>query len=460
MSTTDGVFDGIPAKISFIQHLTHRKSDILRVNTFKDNQTREFKGENIISLIPGTTKDDYRVLLLDSKADTKEFEILEHLILSPPKDLLSRYEVRCLPEYLKREVADVHVLVSTGSGTGLAEEYYRTVVHHLELKLAEVFNPMEFEGDLGWKVHKTVSVDSVRQFTEELVKKGGGRIQTVLLLSGDAALWDMVNVISHASSSEKSLPRIVVIPFPLGTGNAISSSYYGELPALWHLLHGESRRLPIFRAKFSPGAKILVDEGARELDIPKEDGENVIYGAVVASWGFHATLVADSDSAELRKHGRERFHIAAREGLTNIHTYQGDVELLDESGKWKKVVRTEEKGHFYTLLTNVSNLESNFKISPHSKPFDGELRVVHFPVMGAEEVMGLMTAAYNEGKHIEDGNVGYEKVLGLRIRVNEKEDRWRRICVDGAIVQLEAGGWVEVGKAVAAGGLEIVWGKA
>jgi len=37
--------------------------------------------------------------------------------------------------------------------------------------------------------------------------------------------------------------------------------------------------------------------------------------------------------------------------------------------------------------------------------------------------------------------------VGMRVAVEEEGDeggRWRRVCVDGRIVRMEEGGWVEV----------------
>ncbi len=91
------------------------------------------------------------------------------------------------------------------------------------------------------------------------------------------------------------------------------------------------------------------------------------------------------------------------------------------------------------------------------------MRIVHFPPMSGQEVSRLMGLAYQGGKHVEEDFVGYEEVEGVRIEVpplkpgrDEKvgkeldeetqteDERWRKICVDGTIVELESGGWVEV----------------
>jgi hypothetical protein len=130
----------------------------------------------------------------------------------------------------------------------------------------------------------------------------------------------------------------------------------------------------------------------------------------------------------------------------------------------KLILRTDEGGedvldrqeHGYILLTLVSNLEKIFTISPASRPLDGKLRIVHFGPEKGEEVGRLMRLVYQGGKHVEEENVAYEQVRGMRIEFLERdrneqsgekddmEGRWRRVCIDGLIVRVEEGGWMEV----------------
>jgi hypothetical protein len=125
----------------------------------------------------------------------------------------------------------------------------------------------------------------------------------------------------------------------------------------------------------------------------------------------------------------------------------------------------ERTEHGYILLTLVSHLEKTFRISPDSMPLDGSLRIVHFGPQNGEVVEQIMGAAYDKGRHVqmkdEAGGklVGYEGVESARIEILERdrdaetegegdrmEGRWRRICVDGLIVRVEEGGWMEVAK--------------
>jgi diacylglycerol kinase family enzyme len=236
----------------------------------------------------------------------------------------------------------------------------------------------------------------------------------------------------------------VLAQMPLGTGNALFHSLHKppSVPSIYiqglrTLLHGIPKSLPIFEARFSPGARLLINEGQTASLLTN----GILYGAVVASYGLHATLVADSDTTEYRKHGDKRFGLVARDLLFprdgKAHAYKAEV-MLD--GK-----RIDKEEHGYVLASLVSNLEKTFTISPASKPLDGKLRVVHFGALDGEQTMEVMKAAYADGKHVGMSNVEYESVNEMRIDFKEKGDwKWRRCCIDGLIVGVEENGWMEV----------------
>lgn len=233
---------------------------------------------------------------------------------------------------------------------------------------------------------------------------------------------------------------------PLGTGNALFHSLHkpSDLPSIYiqglrTLLHGIPKSLPIFSAKFSPGARLLTDEARVASPLTND----TLYGAVVASHGLHATLVADSDTTEYRKHGAARFGLVAKDLLhpedgSRPHPYKANVFL---DGK-----AIERKEHGYVLASLVSNLEKTFTISPASKPLDGKLRVLHFGALDGDETMEIMMGGYADGKHVHMKAVGYQIVERIRIEFEESGDtwRWRRCCVDGLIVGVEEGGWMQV----------------
>jgi hypothetical protein len=120
------------------------------------------------------------------------------------------------------------------------------------------------------------------------------------------------------------------------------------------------------------------------------------------------------------------------------HAYKALVTL---DGK-----EVERQEHGYILATLVSNLEKTFTISPDSIPLDGKLRVLDFGPMSGGDIMGIMKGAYDAGKHIAMPEVAYRVVDEIKILFKEAGDdfKWRRCCIDGLIVGVEEGGWMEV----------------
>lgn len=130
--------------------------------------------------------------------------------------------------------------------------------------------------------------------------------------------------------------------------------------------------------------------------------------------------------------------------------------LLKESHPYAAKVSNRRRGsttfedipresHAYVLVALVSNMERKFAISPATKPLQSQLRLVHFGPIGGERTMSVMMNAYDEGSHVgmqwPDGEkVGYDEVDEVKISVLEKDERWRKVCIDGTIVEIPEGG--------------------
>ncbi|KAH7138807.1 ATP-NAD kinase-like domain-containing protein [Dendryphion nanum] len=343
---------------------------------------------------------------------------------------------------------ETHIIISTGSGKKEAENFYKDSL----TPVLEALFPASHD---SFHVHRTESESSILQLTQDVFfpKANADISLRIILLSGDGGIVDLVNgILSQPSSLNYVPPQVILLP--LGTANALYHSINAGKDNTWGLRALETNQykpLPTFTASFSSGARLLVDEARKEEELPKHihTGAPVLHGAVVASWGMHASLVADSDSSEYRKFGIDRFKMAAKEALypadgSPPHPYKAQVSIL-KGDDWRLV---EEEEHMYVLATLVSNLEKTFTISPSSKPLDGSLHLVHFGPTSGDEAMRIMGLAYQGGKHVEDPAVRYESIEGLRIQFDGREDdeRWRRICIDGKIVRVEKDGWVEVRK--------------
>ena len=370
----------------------------------------------------------------------------------PPAFLKGHPISRGLPPHLQippnaNGECNVHVIISTGSGTGDAETYFEHVVENY-------FRITAFESD-RYTLHTTDSENFITDLTKRifLPRANEGIHQTILLLTGDGGIVDLINDLLSAHLSSTYTKPVVGL-FALGTGNALANSTglnEGHSRGLAPFLFGAPRNLPTFTVRFSSGSDSLVDEGRKAVPLDYTDDDvGIVYGAVVCSWALHASLVADSDTTEYRKYGSERFQIVAKELLSpsdgsESHRYRGKITLLkiDADGKETRHI-LEKREHMYVLATLVSNLERTFTISPHSKPLDGQLRLLHFGVMSSEEVMRILGLAFSGGGHVEEENVRYEDIEGLRIDFEEEDARWRRVCVDGKIVRVGERGWVEV----------------
>jgi diacylglycerol kinase family enzyme len=416
--------------------------------------TSELRDEDIIVATTVKGSIAHTIFSLASDTGKSPFELRTTRATLLPQAFLDQYLFNSLPSYLLTD--HIHVLISTLSGIGLAPAFFDDVLHPLLRAIGLA--------DSAYSVIRTKSAESVKEFARStlLVAANEGKKQTVLMLSGDGGMVDTINGLMESGKRSRYVSRssgksrltdlsIYVNPIlsqlPLGTGNALFHSLHkpSSIPSIYiqglrTFLHGTSKPLPIFHVKFSPGSRLLTNEG--QTASPLKNG--TLFGAVVASYGLHATLVADSDTTEYRKHGDKRFGLVAKDLLfpedgSTPHAYKADV-LLDG-----KVI--DRKEHGYVLASLVSNLEKTFTISPESKPLDGKLRVVDFGPLSGEGAMEVMKAAYAGGKHTEMSEVGYRAVDVLRIEFKEEGEswKWRRCCVDGLIVGVDEGGWMEVG---------------
>lgn len=98
----------------------------------------------------------------------------------------------------------------------------------------------------------------------------------------------------------------------------------------------------------------------------------------------------------------------------------------------------------YVLATLVSHLQEGFNISPHSKPLDGKLRILLCGTMPSRRVTEILGEASQNGNHIDDPSVVYLEIEGLFIIIEDLEDQWRRVCIDGKIIQVGLCGWMKV----------------
>ena len=419
---------------------------------------------DVVALIPvslgSETIDEYIILSVSSpelgagpgEMSEGRLSLRQHWISQPPADLSELIFDKGECSFFKGEGGDrkdpeLSIIVSTKSGTCQAEAFFYHVVKDLLAAIGI--------SESTYKVYFTNTERWISDFAAQTICSTANRgiAQSIILLSGDGGIVDILNGLYTGHQTRGYVkPRIGLIA--LGTGNALANSSginTGNTKGLSTILHGSPRNIPTFICKCSPGSVLLVDEGRRteELCVDK-NGFGVIHGAVVASWCLHATLVADSDTAEYRKFGSERFSMVANELLSPSdgsppHKWKGTITAHHRSASGEIESRVwDRKEHMYILATLVSNLEATLKISPESRPLDGQLRLVDFPPLPAADVKSIFGMAFNGGKHVQHGAVGYTPIEALRIDFEESDSNWQRICVDGKIIRIPEGGSVEI----------------
>ncbi|KAF3481003.1 uncharacterized protein GIQ15_06350 [Arthroderma uncinatum] len=441
-----GEVDGILSDITFF-------GDHFQWETLGTGTRSRVPADSIVAVIPVGSEN---ILLYlkhegDEGGKDKKNISLETLNLSglPPSGFFSKY-TGSLPPYLaapgpEGASSNVHIVLSTLSGTQGASVFFsnalKPLLSYLKLK--------------AYEVHETRSAETIIELAKDvfLPRALSGHPQTIILLSGDGGLIDLIKVFSEVPE-DAAFTKPVVCLIPMGTGNGtanstglLSDSTFG----LSSLLRGSPKDLPAFRVRLPPGSMYVADEGRERIPVADAGQEADIYGVVVASWGMHASLVADSDTAEYRKFGVDRFKMAAKELLhpsdgSESHRYRGTITLVKKSSTTglEEEHLVDRESHMYVLVTLVSQLEKGFMISPSSEPLDGQLRIVHFGPVAPGRAMELMGLAYQGGKHTEEPEVGYAAVEAVRIRLTEDGDdaseRWRRLCIDGKIVSVPVDG--------------------
>jgi len=154
-----------------------------------------------------------------------------------PDQLLGdgRGRIDRLPDYLRSSDAnEVHVVVSTASGLGLAAAFWEEVLRLVFALVGEALGEEDKEAARPSDVVVTEDAHSVRRFARALGERrrggdGSAKSATVILLSGDGGVVDMLNGGSSndSSSNDSSSPAAPIVALlPLGTGNALFHSLH------------------------------------------------------------------------------------------------------------------------------------------------------------------------------------------------------------------------------------------
>jgi len=413
------------------------------------HQTLSIPTKDIVALLPPSPGSGSTYKLLFTITDTSTR--LQTLDLSRPPDLLEgKYLLKQLPDHLHYGAENIHVIISATSGTGQAPKYF-----------AETLKPLLQHVSVRYTAHTTESATSIGDLAEKILTQRVNEEKTqklIILLSGDTGLHEYINGIP-----KNGHPQIISMVGLVGTGNALASSLNLNLHTL---IFGHACKLPTFTARFSPGSRSISNEGKHFTPLSPDANagtEVSIRGAVVCSWGLHASLVGNSDTKEYRKHGAERFAMVAGDlaqgkwSNGKMHEYHGRVKMFTDDDT--KLMDESNDLHSYLLLSLFPKLAPGFDISPKRSnrllddDVDNPVYTVYVPSVSPAELMEVMGAAMTGGVHLKLPNVGYYQTRGWRLDMMEpdvddlnagEKGRWRRICVDGRIIEVEKDGWVQV----------------
>ncbi|EPS40847.1 hypothetical protein H072_5283 [Dactylellina haptotyla CBS 200.50] len=362
--------------------------------------------------------DDY-ILLAASPASPPTLEVSNTSQPIPTAVWDLMIDPASLPPHLKLPASQIHVIVSTNSGLKTAESYY-----------SGLLSPLLSYLNIRHTLHTTNSPPSISETTAKIVSNGLENL--IILLSGDTGVTEYLNSLPGASQ------KTTLCILPLGTANAFASAHHLSLKSL---LHGKPIVFPTFTATFSPGC--------REHGEPLSESltkSSSIRGCVVASYGFHASIVGGAETPEYRQHGIGKFKMVAEEIMKGTFLGGAGNGFKPYNATVQGIGAAKGTKHSYLMLALVDRMEPTFVISPKST--DGQVWALYTgDISGQEMIDTVIMGAYAGGKHVEKTDiVGYEESKGFRIENMEDKEPWKRwVCVDGRFVEIpQKEGWVDV----------------
>lgn len=264
--------------------------------------------------------------------------------------------------------------------------------------------PLLEAAQIKHKYIETTSPTTIEEFAASLEDSATNN-GSYLFISGDTSIHEFLNGLKEPQNFKG-----IISVIPAGTGNALANSLeLGNVEsAIERFFVGLPDQFPIYVAT---------------------TGDKSLYSLVVVSYGFHANLIAQSDTPEYRKLGNERFQVVAKQLLEQPQKYKSKI-YLDKS---EIPLPNEETS--YVLFTTMKMLEPGFTISP-----DGDCKSLNLVRIDApDNLMEYMVMAYNGGAHVkEKSSVDYVKTKSARLEVPKDSV----ICVDGFI--LKSDGQVDI----------------
>jgi hypothetical protein len=170
--------------------LTCEGPEQLRDGPLKDSSVLYVQEDNTSS------KYTHRALQFPPKDESNDesIDVIMHVYLcNPPSEFLARHLLpqNLLPRHLRLPSEDVHVIISTKSGLGKAKDFSDQIL----LPAYDLAAGRDLGDPESYTVLATTNEQSIRKFARDVLKPKAdkGIPQTVILLSGDGGVVDIIN---------------------------------------------------------------------------------------------------------------------------------------------------------------------------------------------------------------------------------------------------------------------------
>ncbi|OBT49637.1 hypothetical protein VE04_10086, partial [Pseudogymnoascus sp. 24MN13] len=220
MSTSEAAVNGEPVGFSYENNaLTWIKAPGTVSNGEDKGSILE---SDILAIIPTSTTPPAHTVYTIPTVSTPEntalpvpdVQLHQTTLLGAPEAFISKHLLSSPTPHLSLPAKDIHVVISSKSGTGKAAAFFESV-------LAPALKVLGL-GEDGYQVVHTTSSETITELAGGTLREKAGRgvRQTVILLSGDGGVVELLNGLVGAEvSSTYARPSIALFPF--GTGNAL-----------------------------------------------------------------------------------------------------------------------------------------------------------------------------------------------------------------------------------------------
>lgn len=326
-------------------------------------------------------------------------------------------------EELNLTYENIIILDSIHSGTGRNAD--NDIANNIFIPVLNVLN-------FNCKYYKTESPNYISDvFIKDILSSfASGSHITILIISGDTSISELINGIAKSSTSKLEKLTLNLIPIALGTANALANSIKLACPidTFKKFIHSKLQAvpLPLYKAVF-----------------PSDD--SIIF-FIIVSLGFHANLLHLTNKPHYQSMGIERFQLAAD---TILHSYHLSNRVTLTTSRPKHTLISNESFAYFTLIA-MPNLEMKYIPSPNSDPTKSQLHVLAYSdslntdTLQSRILQGYhnMTGSkYGDLVANQDGTVYNEinndcEINVLDIDEVNEPDYKTEICLDGLLFNL------------------------